>query len=61
MSSMLGAMEDFGMDTISLAGHLEAKLKAIKEAGFSHIKVERKYRFRDADQDGFMLFIASKS
>ena len=37
MSSMLGAMEDFGMDTISLAGHLEAKLKAIKEAGFSQV------------------------
>ena len=37
MSSMLGAMEDFGMDTISLAGTLEAKLKAIKDAGFTQV------------------------
>jgi sugar phosphate isomerase/epimerase len=34
---MLGAMEDFGMDTISLAGTLEAKLKAIKDAGFTQV------------------------
>ena len=28
---------DFGMDTISLAGPLEAKLQAVREAGFSQI------------------------
>jgi sugar phosphate isomerase/epimerase len=28
---------DFGMDTISLAGPLEAKLRAVREAGFSQI------------------------
>jgi len=30
-------MDDFGMDTISLAGPLEAKLKAIREAGFGQV------------------------
>jgi hypothetical protein len=28
---------DFGMDTISLAGPLAAKLKAIREAGFGQV------------------------
>src|SRR5215467_6464009 len=28
---------EFGMDTISLAGPLEAKLRAIREAGFSQV------------------------
>ena len=32
-----GNVNDFGMDTISLAGPLEAKLKAVREAGFSQI------------------------
>jgi sugar phosphate isomerase/epimerase len=30
-------IRDFGMDTISLAGPLEAKLKAVRKAGFSQI------------------------
>ena len=30
-------IKDFGMDTISLAGPLEAKLKAMREAGFSQV------------------------
>lgn len=30
-------MDDFGMDTISLAGPLEAKLKAVGDAGFTQI------------------------
>ena len=30
-------IEDFGMDTISLAGTLEAKLEAIRDAGFSQV------------------------
>lgn len=30
-------IKDFGMDTISLAGPLEAKLKAVRAAGFSQI------------------------
>lgn len=30
-------IDDFGMDTISLAGPLEAKLRAVREAGFSQI------------------------
>jgi sugar phosphate isomerase/epimerase len=30
-------IEQFGMDTISLAGPLEAKLRAIEEAGFSQV------------------------
>ena len=32
-----GNVKDFGMDTISLAGPLEAKLKAVREAGFTQI------------------------
>ena len=37
MSQFQGTMDDFGMDTISLAGPLEAKLKAIREAGFGQV------------------------
>jgi sugar phosphate isomerase/epimerase len=33
----VGNIDDFGMDTISFAGPLEAKLKATREAGFSQI------------------------
>lgn len=32
----------------------------LKEAGFSEIQVERKYSSNDVNQEGFMLFIASK-
>ncbi len=37
MNPLQGNIDDFGMDTISLAGPLEAKLRAISEAGFSQI------------------------
>jgi sugar phosphate isomerase/epimerase len=37
MNPLQGTIDDFGMDTISLAGPLEAKLKAIREAGFGQI------------------------
>ncbi|MFC5521660.1 sugar phosphate isomerase/epimerase family protein [Polaromonas jejuensis] len=37
MSHYSGNIDDFGMDTISLAGPLEAKLKAVREAGFTQI------------------------
>jgi sugar phosphate isomerase/epimerase len=37
MSQFIGNIDDFGMDTISFAGPLEAKLKATREAGFSQI------------------------
>jgi len=30
-------LENFGMDTITLAGPLEAKLRAVREAGFTHV------------------------
>src|SRR3954452_20035982 len=30
-------LDHFGMDTITLAGPLEAKLKAVREAGFTQI------------------------
>ena len=30
-------LEKFGMDTITLAGPLEAKLRAVREAGFTHV------------------------
>ena len=37
MSQFEGNVDDFGMDTISLAGPLEAKLAAIRGAGFSQV------------------------
>ena len=37
MTHYSGNIGDFGMDTISLAGPLEAKLQAVREAGFSQI------------------------
>jgi sugar phosphate isomerase/epimerase len=37
MSHFSGNIEDFGMDTITLAGPLEAKLKAVRDAGFTQI------------------------
>lgn len=42
MSHYSGNIDDFGMDTISLAGPLEAKLKAVREAGFSQIMLAAK-------------------
>lgn len=37
MNPRQGNFDDFGMDTISLAGPLEAKLKAVRDAGFGQI------------------------
>jgi len=37
MSQFQGTIDDFGMDTISLAGPLEAKLLAIRDAGFGQV------------------------
>jgi len=37
MSQFTGRIDDFGMDTISLAGPLPAKLRAVREAGFTQI------------------------
>ena len=37
MNHYSGNIGDFGMDTISLAGPLEAKLMAVREAGFTQI------------------------
>ena len=37
MSQFQGTIDDFGIDTISLAGPLEAKLQAIREAGFGQV------------------------
>jgi sugar phosphate isomerase/epimerase len=37
MSQVTGNIDDFGMDTISLAGTLPAKLRAVRAAGFSQI------------------------
>ncbi|MFN3571486.1 MAG: sugar phosphate isomerase/epimerase, partial [Polaromonas sp.] len=42
MSHDSGNINDFGMDTISLAGPLEAKLQAVREAGFSQIMLAAK-------------------
>ena len=40
MTQRSGNFDDFGMDTITLAGPLEAKLKAVREAGFSQIMLK---------------------
>jgi sugar phosphate isomerase/epimerase len=40
MSQRSGNIDDFGMATITLAGPLEGKLKAIREAGFSQVLIE---------------------
>lgn len=37
MTRLTGNWDDFGMDTISLAGPLEAKLAAIRDAGFTQV------------------------
>ena len=37
MNRHTGRIDDFGMDTISLAGPLPAKLRAIRDAGFSQV------------------------
>ena len=37
MSQFEGKFDDFGMDTISLAGPLKAKLSAMKAAGFTQV------------------------
>ena len=40
MTQRSGNFDDFGMDTITLAGPLEAKLKAIKDAGFGQVMLK---------------------
>ena len=40
MSQETGNFDDFGMDTITLAGSLENKLKAMREAGFSQVMLK---------------------
>ncbi|WP_395704024.1 sugar phosphate isomerase/epimerase family protein [Aquabacterium sp.] len=35
-----GSVDDFGMDTITLAGPLEAKLAAMREAGFTQVMLK---------------------
>ncbi len=42
MNHESGNINDFGMDTISLAGTLEAKLQAVRDAGFSQIMLSAK-------------------
>lgn len=37
MTRLTGNYDDFGMDTISLAGPLEAKLQAIRDGGFTQV------------------------
>ena len=49
MNPYSGNIGDFGMDTISLAGPLEAKLKAVREAGFTQIMLAAKDLVGHAD------------
>ena len=37
MARTTGFTDDFGMDTITLAGELSAKLAAMREAGFGQV------------------------
>ncbi len=39
MTRATGTVDDFGMDTITLAGSLENKLQAMHEAGFSQVRL----------------------
>ncbi len=49
MNHYSGNIGDFGMDTISLAGPLEAKLKAVREAGFTQIMLSARDLVGHAD------------
>ena len=49
MSQFEGNFDDFGMDTISLAGPLEAKLAAIRAAGFNQIMLSARDLVGHAD------------
>lgn len=40
MSQRSGNFDDFGMATVTLAGPLEGKLRAIREAGFGQVMIE---------------------
>ena len=40
MTQSTGFIDDFGMDTITLAGSLDAKLAAMREAGFSQVMLK---------------------
>ena len=40
MTRATGFIDDFGMDTITLAGSLENKLKAMREAGFGQVMLK---------------------
>jgi sugar phosphate isomerase/epimerase len=49
MSQLQGNFDDFGMDTITLAGPLSAKLQAIREAGFSQVMLSARDLVGHAD------------
>jgi sugar phosphate isomerase/epimerase len=49
MSQLQGNFDDFGMDTITLAGPLQAKLRAIREAGFSQVMLSARDLVGHAD------------
>ena len=40
MTQRSGNFDDFGMDTITLAGSLENKLQAMRDAGFSQVMLK---------------------
>ncbi len=49
MSQFHGNFDNFGMDTISLAGPLKAKLNAIRNAGFSQVMLQARDLVGHAD------------
>jgi sugar phosphate isomerase/epimerase len=57
MSQFEGKFDDFGMDTISLAGPLEAKLSAIRDAGFTQVMLAA--RDLAGHQDGWRGAVAA--
>ena len=40
MTQLSGNIDDFGMCTATLAGPLEARLRAVREAGFSQVMLD---------------------
>jgi hypothetical protein len=40
MTQQTGFIDDFGMDTITLPGTLPAKLRAMRDAGFSQVMLK---------------------
>ena len=54
-------LDDFGMDTITLAGPIEAKLRAVKDAGFTQIMLSAKDLVGHPDGEGAAVAAVRRS